>query len=163
MPAAGPRIDPLSARELRVPPPVVALVAAGLMAVAARFAPGFVFDVPGGAVLAAAVAAAGLAFDAAALVAFLRARTTINPTKPGSTSSIVTGGVYRVTRNPMYVGLVLVLAGFALYLGNALGFLTLPAVVLYLGRFQIGPEERVLAAKFGAAYDDYRSRVRRWL
>ncbi len=88
---------------------------------------------------------------------------TINPTKPGSTSSIVTGGVYRVTRNPMYVGLALLLAGFALYLGNALGFLTLPAVVLYLGRFQIGPEERVLAAKFGAAYDDYRSRVRRWL
>ncbi len=83
----------MSALELRVPPPVVALVAAGLMALAARFAPGFVFDVPGGAVLAAAVAAAGLAFDAAALVAFVRARTTINPTKPGSTSSIVTGPV----------------------------------------------------------------------
>ena len=78
-------------------------------------------------------------------------------------SSVVASGVYRHSRNPMYLGLLLVLSGWALYLSNAAPALLLPAFVGYMNRFQIEPEERILAAKFGAPFTDYVAAVRRWL
>ena len=83
--------------------------------------------------------------------------------QPAKTTSLVAGGVYRFTRNPMYLGLLLVLAGWAVFLSNALAFALLPAFIAYIGRFQIAPEERALAAKFGTEYEAYRTEVRRWL
>ena len=72
-------------------------------------------------------------------------------------------GVYTITRNPMYLGLAIVLLGWACFLSNALAFAFIPAFVLYMNRFQIGPEEAVLGGMFGEQYTSYRSRVRRWL
>lgn len=73
------------------------------------------------------------------------------------------GGVYRATRNPMYVGLALLLLAWTVYLGAPLALLGVAAFVAYITRFQIVPEERVLAQKFGPEFGAYRSRVRRWL
>jgi len=97
------------------------------------------------------------------MLAFRRAKTTINPVKIGAASSIVTGGVYRYTRNPMYVGLTLMLLGWAVRI--AVPFVLAGPVVfmLYITRFQIIPEERVLTSKFGEEYRKYQERVRRWL
>lgn len=78
-------------------------------------------------------------------------------------SSLVTNGVYRFTRNPMYVGLLLALSGWAAFLSSPSALVYLVAFVLYMNRFQIEPEERVLASRFGADYAAYRTRVRRWL
>ena len=75
---------------------------------------------------------------------------------------MVTSGVYRVSRNPMYAGLLLGLAGWALHLAHPLPFVVLPLFVAYLNRFQIAPEERWLAERFGADFTAYQSRVRRW-
>jgi len=72
-------------------------------------------------------------------------------------------GIYRFTRNPMYVGLALVLLGWAALLSSPWALLGPLVFVLYINRFQIAPEERVLSAKFGAAYTEYIARVRRWL
>lgn len=72
-------------------------------------------------------------------------------------------GPYRFTRNPMYLGMVLILLAWCLWLGNAAALLALAAFVGYITRFQIVPEERALAGRFGAAYEDYRRRVRRWV
>ena len=155
--------EPTAWLDLRVPPPVVALAAAALMWLVAGAATALPLDAPGRVPLAIAIAVAGLGFDAAALAVFVRARTTINPMRPDSTSALVATGVYRLTRNPMYVGLVLVLTGWAVFLGDALVFVFPPAVAFFLDRFQIRPEERILAAKFGPAYDEYRARVRRWI
>jgi protein-S-isoprenylcysteine O-methyltransferase Ste14 len=94
---------------------------------------------------------------------FRRARTTVNPLKPESASSLVASGVYRVSRNPMYVGLCLVLLGWAVMLSNVLAYAIVPVFVLYMNRFQIGPEEAALERVFGADYVAYRARVRRWL
>ena len=82
---------------------------------------------------------------------------------PEQASTLVTSGVYRFTRNPMYVGILLLLAAVAAHLGSVLALLGLPAFVFWIGRFQIAPEERALRAKFGSAYDDYTRAVRRWL
>lgn len=114
-------------------------------------------------VSAGAIAGCGGALAFAGKIAFGRAKTTINPLRPANASSLVTSGIYRFTRNPMYLGLLFVLVAWALYLSSALAFVGPYLFVLYIRRFQIAPEERVLAAKFGDAYSDYTSQVRRWL
>jgi protein-S-isoprenylcysteine O-methyltransferase Ste14 len=94
---------------------------------------------------------------------FRQAKTTLNPVSPEKASSVVTNGIYGYTRNPMYVGLTSVLAAWAIWLSVPWAFLGPVALILYLTRFQIIPEERVMSSKFGRDYDDYRQQVRRWL
>jgi protein-S-isoprenylcysteine O-methyltransferase Ste14 len=96
-------------------------------------------------------------------LAFRRANTTINPVKIEAASSIVTNGIYRYTRNPMYVGLTLLLAGWAIHIAVPFVLLGPLVFILYITRFQIIPEERVLTSKFGGEYRKYQERVRRWL
>jgi len=104
---------------------------------------------------------AGLVVIAAGLLTFFRARTAIMPHH--AASRLVTHGPYRFTRNPMYVGMTLLYAGLALRANMGWPFLLLPLVLLTLVRFVIRREERYLASAFGAEYDAYRRRVRRWL
>jgi protein-S-isoprenylcysteine O-methyltransferase Ste14 len=113
--------------------------------------------------VALALVVLGGAVALAGVVAFRSKRTTVNPLTPGASSSIVSGGVYRVSRNPMYLGFFLVLAGWALYLSNAGAVLLLPAFLAYLTQYQIKPEERALLAKFGPEFAQYMARVRRWV
>lgn len=96
-------------------------------------------------------------------IAFRRAGTTVNPLHPENMSALVVGGIYRVTRNPMYLGMLLMLVGRAIWLANVIPWVLLPGFVAYMNRFQIGPEERALASMFGADFAKYRTRVRRWL
>jgi protein-S-isoprenylcysteine O-methyltransferase Ste14 len=149
--------------ELKVPPLIVWLVFGGLMWGVARLAPGISSRIPASAAIAVALAALGVATAVAGVVAFRRKQTTVNPLDPSASSSIVTDGVYRFSRNPMYLGFLLVLAGWATYLGNAGAALLLPLFVAYMNAFQIKPEERALFAKFGSEFAQYLSRVRRWL
>ena len=153
----------MSALELKIPPPVVALLIGAAMWFGSRFGP--VLELPL-LVRTAAFVAFGLLGGATAFAGnmeFRRAKTTINPFRPQNTTALVTSGVYRFTRNPMYLGLALLLLGWAIFLCSAWA-LTGPVLsVLYIGRFQIKPEEKILSAKFGAAYSEYASRVRRWL
>lgn len=147
--------------ENRVPPPIVAVCVAAAMPGFAWLVPALSFPIPSA--LAFLVAAAGVSFDAIALIHFLRSRTTINPLKPASASALVTGGIYRFTRNPMYLGLATLLLAWAIYLGNLAALAGVPLFILYMNRFQIAPEERALEERFGAEFIAYRARVRRWL
>jgi protein-S-isoprenylcysteine O-methyltransferase Ste14 len=149
--------------ELKIPPPLIGLGTAALMWLAARALPGLAFALPGRTTFAAVLAAAGLLVDVAGILSFMRARTTVNPLKPASASTLVTAGIYRFTRNPMYLGMLLLLLGWAVYLANIASFIVVPIYVLYLNRFQIGPEERALASLFGERYAGYKLQVRRWL
>lgn len=149
--------------ELKVPPPAVVLLIAVAMWLAVSMSGALVFALPGRLAVAIALAILGVAISAAGIVSFQRARTTVNPTRPDTASSLVATGVYRFTRNPMYLGLFLVLVGWAAYLSNAVALAGPLLFALYITRFQIAPEERALAAKFGAAFDDYRRRTRRWI
>ena len=149
--------------ELKIPPPLVALATGALMWFASsQVAPFAMPDVIRVSV-ALTLALSGIGFDLAGLMAFIRAKTTINPIKPASTTALVTTGLYRVTRNPMYLGMLLVLFGWAVFLSNLAALPIAPLFALYITRFQIIPEERVLAEKFGAAFMAYQSQVRRWL
>lgn len=149
--------------ELKIPPPVVALLFALLMWLVSSLggATGIPFGYRLG--IAIVVASLGVVIGFSAMAAFVRNKTTMNPTRPGATSALVTNGVFRWTRNPMYLSLVLYLLAWAVYLSNWLALLLLPLFVLYMDRFQIKPEERALSVLFGPEYASYQSRVRRWL
>jgi protein-S-isoprenylcysteine O-methyltransferase Ste14 len=149
--------------ELKVPPPAVALLFGLLM----WLAPSLVapVEVPSAFRVGAplVLASVGLVFGIAGMVSFWRAKTTMNPTKPAATSSLVTSGAFRFTRNPMYLSLLLYLLAWAVYLSNWLALLFVPVFVLYIDQFQIKPEERALSSLFGPEYAAYKGRVRRWL
>ena len=149
--------------DLKVPPPLVALLVAIAMW-GISLGP-FSWEAPPLMRMAGAlaIAAVGAAFSVGGVIAFRRAKTTVNPMKPEAASSLVSSGVYRATRNPMYVGLLLVLVAWAVFLSSFLALLGPLAFIAYIGRFQITPEERVLSALFGAEYSAYKARVRRWL
>jgi protein-S-isoprenylcysteine O-methyltransferase Ste14 len=147
-----------SALELRVPPPVMALLFGLLMWLVSSLAAAA--DVVFGSRIGAAIAIAlvGMFFGVTAMATFVRSKTTMNPTKPSATSSLVTHGVFRFSRNPMYLSLVLYLIAWAVYLSNWLALVLLPLFVLYINQFQIKPEERALDALYGQAYASYRQR-----
>jgi protein-S-isoprenylcysteine O-methyltransferase Ste14 len=149
--------------EHRIPPPVVAVLVAVAMWVVSGLGPQWAMPVVARDVIAALFALAGVGVDLAALATFRGSRTTFNPLQPARASSLVTHGLYRVSRNPMYVGSVLLLLGWAVELSALLPFAGIVVFVLYITRFQIRPEERALAALFGDEYANYAARVRRWL
>lgn len=152
----------MSSLELRIPPPLVALLAAVAMWGVTRLAPSSSAP-PLRLAVAIVVALVAVTFSVSGVLAFRKARTTKNPMKPQAASSLVVTGVYRITRNPMYLGLCFLLLAWAAFLWSAW---TLPgplAFVAYISRFQIVPEERVLATLFGDQYSTYKAQVRRWL
>jgi protein-S-isoprenylcysteine O-methyltransferase Ste14 len=149
--------------EARVPPPIVAAAAALLMWLIARGAPELAFAFEGHVLAAATVAAVGLATVVTGALQFHRARTTLTPLNPGAASALVVSGLYRYTRNPMYLGIAIVLLAWALYLSHPLSALGVAAFVAYIHRFQIIPEERALRALFPGAFEAYARKVRRWI
>ena len=153
----------MRALELKIPPPVVALLIAAAMWGISLATP--LLDLPAHVRLVAgiAIALAGVVMAISGVAAFRRAKTTVNPLRPETSSFLVTSGVYRLTRNPMYVGLALALLAWAVFLSSPWGLLGPLAFALYMNRFQIMPEEKILLGIFGSAYSAYHSKVRRWL
>jgi protein-S-isoprenylcysteine O-methyltransferase Ste14 len=149
--------------ELKIPPLVLVFLMAAFMWLATWAVPAFGFELPAHTLFSVSVAVAGAVIGGLGFASFIRAKTTVNPMKPDSSSSLVESGIYRFTRNPMYLGFLLGLLGWAIFLSNALGFFLLPAFIVYMNRFQIEPEEKALGMLFGEQFVAYRSRVRRWL
>jgi protein-S-isoprenylcysteine O-methyltransferase Ste14 len=153
----------MQALELKIPPPLVmVLIGAAMWGIASISGPVLGVNVVR-AFTALAVVLAGVAISLAGVISFRRAKTTVNPLKPENTSSLVSSGIYRVTRNPMYVGMLFALIGWAAFLASAWTLIGPLAFLLYITRFQILPEEKMLAALFGADFAAYKTRVRRWL
>lgn len=149
--------------ETRIPPPLAGLIIGALawLASAALGPTAIAFPIR----LAAALALVPLGFGItlAGVRAVRRAKTTLNPIKPETTSALVTSGIYRYTRNPMYLGMATWMLAWSAWLGTPVGLLCAPLFMLYMNRFQIGPEERALSKLFGAEFTAYLARVRRWL
>ena len=129
----------------------------------ARGLPSFRLVFPGRVVLAVAVGCLGVLVSLAGVIEIRRARTTVNPMTPSASSSLVTTGIYTVTRNPMYVGFAMLLLGWGIFLANPVSLLVLLCFTVYMNRFQIIPEESALQSLFGSDFQAYRAKVRRWL
>jgi protein-S-isoprenylcysteine O-methyltransferase Ste14 len=154
----------MNALETRVPPPLAGLICgalAWLASVAVGNPAAIAFPIRLTAALALLVL--GFSITLAGVRTVLRAKTTLNPIKPETSSALVTSGIYGYTRNPMYLGMGTWLLAWSAWLGTPVGLLGAPLFMLYMNRFQIGPEERALSTLFGAEFAAYRTRVRRWL
>jgi protein-S-isoprenylcysteine O-methyltransferase Ste14 len=149
--------------EHRIPPPLLMILTAAAMWGVSRRLPGPALPPSWRYLGSAVLGVLALTMSLAGFRAFWRARTTINPVRIEEASSLVTTGVFSVSRNPMYVALTSLLTGWAFWLSAFSAFAGPLAFALFIQRFQIIPEERVLQAKFGHNYEDYRQRVRRWL
>jgi protein-S-isoprenylcysteine O-methyltransferase Ste14 len=153
----------MRALEVRIPPPAVLLAFGAVMWWAARALPLLRIAAPARLAVAITIGALGILLSASGAIIFRRRGTTTNPMKPGKASSLVTGGIYRWTRNPMYLGLAIILLAWAIFLANLACLVALPAFTFYIYRFQIAPEERALEEKFGAEFSTYCRKVGRWI
>jgi protein-S-isoprenylcysteine O-methyltransferase Ste14 len=149
--------------KLKIPPPVYTLSIAALMWLLHQWMPIAQWLHEPWNMIGLFILAVGVSFDLWAIALFFKAKTTINPMKPDNSQELVDGGLYQYTRNPMYLGLLTNLLGFALWLGSVTPLLGLPLFVVLLTTQQIIPEEIILTKKFGQKYLDYKNRVRRWL
>lgn len=149
--------------ELKIPPLLFALLIAFLMWVISLVTPSLDMPTPYRLGVAITIAVMGITFVVAGAISFRLARTTINPTKPELASSLVNVGIYRFTRNPMYVGFLIALIAWAVFLTAPWTLVGPLAFFFYIDRFQIIPEEKALLGIFGAEYAAYRTKVRRWL
>ncbi len=150
--------------ETKIPPPLLGLMTALMMWLLAQLLPTLSLVLSSNLYRAGiAIMLVGFCLDLFALFQFRGKHTSINPLHPENASTMVNTGLYKYTRNPMYLGLLITLTGWALFLGNLASFACLPIFVRVLTRFQIIPEERILAEKFGAPYEAYLKQVRRWL
>lgn len=149
--------------SLRIPPPIVALLALISMWLVAEYLELWRIEVPFKAGIAAILVALGVIIDLVSIAAFRRARTTVTPLAPEKASQLVVTGLYRISRNPMYLGLLLILTGAMVWLGSGANVFILASFVAYITAFQIKPEEERLERIFGSQYQAYTRRVRRWL
>ena len=153
----------MSVLENKIPPPIVVLICSLSMWLISLISPlietGFFVRV----ILSLAIFTVGSFFCIAGVVSFRKAKTTVNPLKPETASSLVSSGVYRISRNPMYVGLSLFLVSLSTYLSSPLSIIGVVAFIFYMNRFQIEPEERALKEIFNTDFINYMSKVRRWL
>lgn len=149
--------------ELRIPPLALFIIFAVMIWVVGVYLPAGNVALPGRRVAAAITFLLGLGVVSAGVFEFRRRKTTMSPFSPERTASVVSSGIYRWSRNPMYLGMALALLGIAIWCANWLGFAVVLLFCLYLTRFQIQPEERMLLKLFGAEYAEYMAQVRRWI
>ncbi|NDV16996.1 isoprenylcysteine carboxylmethyltransferase family protein [Muricauda sp. TY007] len=148
--------------KIKVPPALVMLVFGGIMYVLDRFLPVGEFDFFGKKLLIWSLFGLGSLVILISVIQFMVKKTTTDPLNPNKASKLITNGIYKFTRNPMYLGMLLFLLAFGLKLGNAFNTIIAAGFVSYMNRFQIKPEEEVLAKMFGKEYNIYCKLTRRW-
>ena len=105
----------------------------------------------------------GLIIILSAIILFKKYQTTITPLNPSNATKLITDGIYKFSRNPMYLGLLLMLMGISIILNLTGGVLLIPLFILYLNLFQIIPEENAMVDLFKDEFIDYKKNVRRWI
>ena len=149
--------------KLLIPPPILTLMSAILMLIISKYFNKANFSLNQHNQFALFFLIVALIIILISIAKFIKIKTTISPLKPNKTSILVDSGIYKYTRNPMYLGLFLILFSLFLYLKNFLSFLVLPLFVIYITKNQILPEEKVLENLFGDQYKKYKNKVRRWI
>lgn len=149
--------------ELKIPPPIVAAIFALTMWGVATTATFAALTIELSWVVSLVLLVIALTIDLLALMSFQMAKTTINPMQPHKASQLVVVGVYKFTRNPMYLGLGIIMLAIVIWFSNLINIALLFTFVWYITRYQIIPEERVLVELFGDDFKDYQANVRRWL
>ena len=149
--------------ELKIIPVVQVIIAMILMTMIQTTMPSFAYTMLFSTYLASSLTLIGVTIGILAIYCFRKHQTTVNPTKPESSSKVVNSGIYHYSRNPMYLAMLLALIAYGFYLENLLTFLVCVVFIWYISKYQITPEERILNELFGQEYQSYCKQVRRWI
>ncbi len=149
--------------KFKIPPVIVFLIAFGFLRLIHYINTDLVVDLPYRAYISSLFVILGALAGLLGILEFRKYKTTVDPTNPNKASAIVTTGIYRLTRNPMYLGMALVLLGIIVRYSNPLTLIAMVFLIWYLTQFQIKPEEEILKQNFGKPYQDYLNKVRRWI
>lgn len=149
--------------QTRIPPPVYALLTAALMGLFNHYTPSFRWIGAPWNEFGWILIALGVGLDLYCILIFIHKRTTVNPVRPGKATELVVSGAYRISRNPMYLGMVLSLSGWACLLRSPLCLVMVLAFARILSVVQIVPEETALRRLFGESYQNYSQQVNRWI
>ncbi len=150
--------------NLKIPPLALTCMFIVFMSLLSWLLPQFTLSIPNNITASIFVAIVASLVSVMGVASFRNAKTTVNPTKPEQASSLVIKGIYKISRNPMYLGFLLFLIAWGLYLEHSLSLLLLPIVfIFYMNKYQIPVEEEALHKKFGEHFLSYKNMVRRWL
>ena len=144
-------------------PPIVLVFALILIRLVANYDSIIVLPYALAVAIATLLLILGICISAAGVLSFKQADTTVNPLDPGSASNLVTDGIYRYTRNPMYLGMLAVAIAVTVYFSSVMGLMVVAGFYLFMSRFQIEPEERAMKDLFGDEFKQYKQKVRRWI
>ncbi len=147
--------------KTKIPPPVVTLVSALLIFFSKELFPSYAFDYQS--MLSIGVFISGLMILVSAVSLFKKKETTVNPMSPEKASSLVVDGVFKYTRNPMYLGMSVVLLSISIQFNLIGGLLIVCLFVAYITVFQIIPEEEAMEENFGEEYLSFKKSTRRWI
>lgn len=147
----------------KIPPPVITLLFTLIARVIGIYFPFYPLDSTLVKPYALILIVLGLSLDVVSFINFVRNKTTVNPIKPNKASKLVESGFYRFSRNPMYLGMLLLLTGITLLLGELVGLIVIPLFIFTMNYLQIIPEEKALSSIFRDSYEAYKKRVRRWI
>jgi protein-S-isoprenylcysteine O-methyltransferase Ste14 len=153
----------MTALENRIPPPIVTAIFALIMWLLSSFVTPINMALEFRIGAAVIVAVLAVFFLISGGISFRLAKTTVNPLKPESASSLVVSGVFKISRNPMYVGFALLLLAWCVYLSAPVLLMIVLLFTAVITRFQIIPEERAMLKLFGDEFIAYQQSVRRWL
>ena len=144
----------------KIPPPLITLIC---ILIIYFFEKEFIFFEDWNIYISAFFLLWGLIIIAFAVFKFAKTKTTVDPTKPSKTSSLVISGIYRITRNPMYLGMLFLIISFTFYKLSLVGAIVIPSFIFYINKYQIEPEEYEMRKKFGENFEDYCKKVDRWI
>ena len=147
--------------KTKIPPPILALIMIVLIYLSSFFIESTTFNYQGS--LSVLVLILGLACAIPSFRLFARYKTTISPLKPSDATSLVTEGMYRYSRNPMYLGLLLLTIASTIWFGTWFGIIINILFIFLINFLQIIPEEEALLEIFGEEYEEYKKNVRRWI
>ena len=144
--------------DTKIPPPIVTIIILSII---------YLFDVNeynlNTDIISIVILFIGIIFIISAVIQFVNRKTTVNPTKPHKTTTLVITGTYKITRNPMYLGMLLIIISFAFYKTSIISLILIPFFIFYINKFQIELEEYEMRKKFGKEYEDYCKKVDRWI
>ena len=147
--------------KTKIPPPIIAFSCIVLNYLSTYLINPIKF--PNTEIIGGLIFLVGLVTAMLAIIVFKKNKTTVNPMNPEETTTLVTTGIFSLTRNPMYLGLFFVICSTILFFGSWSGIIILIFFVWYINKFQIIPEEEVMEKLFGKEYNEYRQNVRRWI
>ena len=147
--------------KTKIPPPLVALTFGFLINYTKDIFPKI--EIRNEIIFGSFMIIIGLIIILSAIILFKKYQTTITPLNPSNATKLITDGIYKFSRNPMYLGLLLVLLGISIMINLTGGFFLIPLFILYLNLFQIVPEESAMVDLFKEEFLDYKKNVRRWI